>query len=110
MNHLRIFCLLGSVAGLIACGETPIADSKTRLNAGDYDQSCLDITHCVLVDLEACTYCNCPDAAISDEAFEAYVADKNALQATYCPETDEEVCPSCPLREPRCFNKQCEIN
>ncbi|MBL91914.1 MAG: hypothetical protein CMH56_08920 [Myxococcales bacterium] len=94
----------------VACGETPIADSKTRLDASDYDQSCLDITHCILVDLEACTYCNCPDAAISDEAFEAYVADRNALQETYCPETDKEVCPSCPLREPRCFNKQCEIN
>ena len=110
MKQRLIFWLLWIAGGTIACGEGDVAPSKTRLQASDYDQSCLDITHCILVDLEACTYCNCPDAAISDEAFEAYVADKNALQATYCPETDEEVCPSCPLREPRCFNKQCEIN
>lgn len=91
-----------------ACGSNG-PGASSRLQASDYDQTCTDITQCVLVDLEVCSSCNCPDAAIADVAHAAYVADKNSLRETVCPELGQENCPSCPLREPQCFEATCSI-
>ena len=97
------------IAGLAtACGSN--TGTSTRLDVTDYDQSCLDITQCILVDLEACSTCNCPDAAISEAAYDAFATDKSSLQDTYCPEPEEESCPSCALREPRCRDEVCGVN
>ncbi len=84
--------------------------SNTRLSASDYDQSCLDITQCILVDLDVCNPCQCPDSVIAEAAYDSFNDDSFQIQQTYCPEDSEPVsCPNCNLREPVCRDESCLI-
>ena len=98
--------ILGGI--ISACGVGNGAN--TRLAPTDYDQSCHDITQCILVEVDVCSGCPCPDSVIAKEAFDAFSEDQYQVQQTYCPEIDEPVsCPNCPLREPVCRDEQCLI-
>ena len=105
--NYRVLALLFTLAGSWACGI-----GATRLNSSDYDQTCLEVAQCILVDLEACSSCNCPDAAISQDAYGAFTTDLVSLEETYCPEgpEDEGSCPTCNLREPVCESEECGID
>lgn len=98
---------LGALFAACGVGESV----NTRLVPTDYDQSCHDVTQCILVEVDVCSGCPCPDTVIAQEAYDVFNEDRYQLQQTFCPETDEPVsCPNCPLREPVCRDEKCLID
>ena len=103
-----VYTLILALGFLNGCGVGN--GTSTRLSATDYDQSCHDLTQCILVDLDVCDPCQCPDGVIAEAAYSSFNDDSYQLQQTYCPEENEPIsCPSCKLREPSCKDESCLI-
>mgnify|MGYP001282806879 CR=1 FL=1 len=93
---------------MMGCGVG--SGTSTRLAVSDYDQSCRDVTQCILVDLDVCDPCQCSDGVIAEEAYDSFNEDRFHLKETVCPEDkDPESCPNCNLREPECRDESCLI-
>ena len=103
-----VFLFIGSIGQYLGCGFN--TGASTRLSETDYDQSCHDVTQCILVELDVCNPCQCPDSVIAQAAYTSFNDDRYQLQQTYCPERSEPTsCPNCDLREPVCRDESCLI-
>ena len=108
MKHwCQSLCAL-SILGLTSCGLG--TGANTKLTASDYDQSCHDVTQCILIDVDVCNPCQCPDSVIAKAAYQSFSDDSYQMTQTYCPEELEPTsCPNCNLREPVCRDESCLI-
>ena len=103
-----VLIFMTAISQYLGCGFDN--GTSTRLSVTDYDQSCHDITQCILVDLDVCNPCQCPDSVIAEAAYDSFNEDSYQLQQTYCPEKSEPTsCPNCKLREPACQDESCLI-
>jgi hypothetical protein len=97
----RVIAIWGVLVALLCSSCT---DENCKVDAADYDQSCVVADDCVIVtDGNLCSSCQCPRAVINKHSFEQFRDDTRGIE-----QEDGPVCDCAAFLAVECVDRRCQ--